>query len=320
MEIGLFIVLLSQKSLDEVLDYVQRLGLKMVEVGCGNYPGSAHCEPKKLLTQDEERQRWLEKFEKRGIKISALSCHGNPLSPNKRMAKQHHETQRLTFMLAEKIGVDRVCLFSGCPGGSERDAVPHWVVNPWPGEFLQAWEWQWEKKIVPYWKKEAVFARDCGVKLAFEMHPGMAVYNPASLLRLREECGDNIGANLDPSHLFWQGIDPLVAIRVLKGIIYHIHAKDTYLNLQNIAVNGVLDVKPYNKLSERSWFFRTVGYGHSEDFWRSFVSELRLSGYDYVLSIEHEDALMSIDEGVQKAVEFLRRIIIKERLPKIWWT
>ena len=159
-------------------------------------------------------------------------------------------------------------------------------------------------------------AKEHGVtKIAFEMHPGFCVYNPATLLRLREAVGDAIGANFDPSHLIWQGIDPVAAIRALKGAIYHVHAKDTKIDKYNTAVNGVLDTKHYGKELERSWVFRTVGYGNNESYWRDLVSNLRLCGYDKVLSIEHEDSVMSIDEGLRKAVSFLQDIVIYEEKP-----
>ena len=147
------------------------------------------------------------------------------------------------------------------------------------------------------------------------MHPGFCVYNPETLLKLRAAVGDVIGANLDPSHLIWQGIDPVMAIRALEGAIYHVHAKDTKVDKYNTAVNGVLDTKHYGDEIHRSWIFRTVGYGNNEEFWRAFVSNLRLCGYDKVLSIEHEDSLMTIDEGLKKAVEFLDKVMIKEEKP-----
>ena len=147
------------------------------------------------------------------------------------------------------------------------------------------------------------------------MHPGFCVYNPETLLRLRAAVGDVIGANFDPSHLIWQGMDPVAAIRELAGAIYHVHAKDTKIDQYNTAKNGVLDTKHYGDELHRAWVFRTVGYGNGETYWRDLVSNLRLVGYDRVLSIEHEDSLMSIDEGLRKAVTFLKPIVIEEAKP-----
>lgn len=152
-------------------------------------------------------------------------------------------------------------------------------------------------------------------RIAFEMHPGFCVYNPETMLRIRSEVGDILGANFDPSHLIWQGIDPVAAIRELSGAIYHVHAKDTKIDKYNTAGHGVLDTKHYGDEVNRSWIFRTVGYGNSEAYWRDLISALRLAGYDRVLSIEHEDSLMSLDEGLKKAVEFLKPLIIDEPKP-----
>ena len=147
------------------------------------------------------------------------------------------------------------------------------------------------------------------------MHPGFCVYNPETLLRLREAVGDTIGANFDPSHLIWQGMDPVAAIRALEGAIYHVHAKDTKIDQYNTAKFGVLDTKHYGDEIHRSWVFRTVGYGNGLQYWRDLISNLRLVGYDKVMSIEHEDSLMSIDEGLEKAVAFLKESMIKEPKP-----
>jgi sugar phosphate isomerase/epimerase len=212
-----------------------------------------------------------------------------------------------------------VNLFSGCPGAAENAKYPNWVTCSWPDDFSEILNWQWEEKVIPYWQEAGAFAEKAGVKLAIEMHPGFVVYNPATLLRLRAAVGPVIGANYDPSHLFWQGIDPVASIHYLAGAIYHIHAKDTYMDQRNIAVNGVLDIKPYNKLPQRSWYFRTVGYGHDQLAWRALVSALRITGYDYVLSIEHEDPLASTEEGLIKAVNFLKDVLLAEQPAEMGW-
>ena len=319
MKLGVFTVLFSDKPLPEVLDYIRNLGVEMVELGTGNYPGEAHVPREKLLEDRGEREKFLKEIEDRGLKISALSCHGNPLHPDPEIREEHRKVQRETILLANKLGVEVVITFSGCPGDHEGAKYPNWVTCPWPEDFLAILSYQWDREAIPYWRDEAEFAREQGVKIALEMHPGFLVYNPETLLKLRDACGDNIGANLDPSHLFWQGIDPLKAIRVLEGAIFHVHAKDTRIDSWNTPVNGVLDIKHYSKVKERSWVFRTVGYGHDYGFWKDFVSLLRETGYDYVLSIEHEDSLMSPREGFEKAVKFLKEILIQEKPGEMWW-
>ena len=152
--------------------------------------------------------------------------------------------------------------------------------------------------------------------IAFEMHPGFCVYNPETLLRLRAAVGPVIGANFDPSHLLWQGIDPVAAIRELKGAIYHFHAKDTKIDKYNTAKNGVLDTKHYSDELNRAWVFRAVGFGNNESYWRDVISNLRLCGYDGAISIEHEDSIMTVDEGLRKAISVLAPIVMTEDKPR----
>ncbi len=319
MKIGVFTVLFSQQSLEKALDYVKGAGVEAVEIGAGNYPGDAHCKAKELLGNEAKRKAFQKAIASRGLALSALSCHGNPLHPKTSIAKAHHETQRNAILLAEKLGVECVITFSGCPGDSERAKAPNWITCPWPTDFSDTLKWQWEEKVIPYWKEEAKFARQHKVKLCFEMHPGFVVYNTETMLKLRAACGDNIGANFDPSHLFWQGMDPVVSIRALGKAIFHFHAKDCKVYKQNSRVNGVLDTKHYGDEINRSWIFRTVGYGHGPEVWKDMVSTLRMVGYDSVLSIEHEDSLMSVDEGFRKAVAFLKEVLVAEKVGGMWW-
>jgi sugar phosphate isomerase/epimerase len=209
--------------------------------------------------------------------------------------------------------------FSGCPGDSDKAKYPNWVTCPWPPEYLDVLAWQWEKKVEPYWTRHAKFASDHGVKVAIEMHPGFVVYSPETALRLREVTGPAVGCNYDPSHMFWQGIDPIKAIRVLGDSIYHVHAKDTQIYSWNLPKTGVLDTKRYTDEQNRAWIFRACGFGHSYAWWTEFISTLRMFGYDYVLSIEHEDTLMSPDEGLTKAAAFLNQIVIRDQPTAPWW-
>jgi len=319
MKLGVFTALFSDRPLREALYASVKLGLEAVEIGTGNYPGDVHCKAARLLSSKPKLEAFKSLIENSGLEISALSCHGNPLHPQSKIANAHHRTFRDTVKLARKLNVKTVVTFSGCPGDSNKAKHPNWVTCPWPDDFSEVVAWQWEKKVIPYWKREAKFARNQGINIAFEMHPGFVVYNTETLLRLRSECGRNIGANFDPSHLFWQQIDPIASLRALKGAVFHVHAKDCKIYQANSKVNGVLDTKHYADEINRSWIFRTVGYGHGEDFWKDFVSTLRLIGYDGVLSIEHEDSLMSTEEGLQKAVEFLQGILLKEKVGKMYW-
>lgn len=302
---------------EESLKKLSALGIHTLEIGAGGYPGKDHCDPEKLLSSDKALEEWLGMFRKYDMEIAALACHGNPIHPDRATAERFHNDFVNAVLLAEKIGVKTIVGFSGCPGDCEDSKYPNWVTCPWPGDFLKIRDWQWNEKLIPYWKKMAEFMLEHSVDhVAFEMHPGFCLYNPESVLKLRDAVGPVIGANIDPSHLIWQGMDPVAVVRELKGAIYHVHAKDTKLDKYNIARNGVLDLKHYSDELNRSWVFRAVGFGNSESYWRDFVSNLRLCGYDGVLSIEHEDSVMTQDEGLEKAIEVLRPIVMYESKPR----
>ncbi len=315
MKLSVLANLYGAKSLDETLKILSGLGVHTTEIGAGGYPGKAHCNPAELLTDEKKYDEFVATFKKYDVEICALAAHGNALHPNKEIAAQYDEDFRNAVLLAEKLGVDTVITFSGCPGDHDGAKLPNWVTCAWPDDYTEILNWQWNEKVIPYWTEMGKFCKAHNVRVAFEMHPGFCVYNPETMLKLREAVGDVLGANFDPSHLIWQGIDPVAAIRELKGAIYHVHAKDTKIDKYNTAKNGVLDTKHYGRELERSWVFRTVGYGNNESYWRDLVSNLRLCGYDKVLSIEHEDSVMSIDEGLRKAVAFLKDIIIEEEKP-----
>jgi Sugar phosphate isomerases/epimerases len=316
MKLGVFSALYGGLTFDAALAKLKALGVESVEIPAGGYPGKAHCDPELLLSDRDAFFGFTQTIEKYGLDVCALSVHGNPVHPDKAIAKSYDDDFRRCVLLAERLGVDTVVTFSGCPGDSEGSKYPNWVTCPWPDDFLAILKYQWDEVLVPYWKEATAFANAHGVtKIALEMHPGFCVYNPETCLKLRAAVGPTIGANLDPSHLIWQGIDPVLAIRKLGDAIYHFHAKDTKIDPYNSRTDGVLDTKHYGDELHRSWVFRAVGYGNNMQYWRDIVSNLRLVGYDKVMSIEHEDSLMSIDEGLGKAVSFLREAIISEPKP-----
>ncbi len=319
MKIGVFAVLFGEKPLGEALDYIKSAGCGAVEIGCGHYPGKAHCDPAALLADEAALAAFRNEFESRGLEISALSCHGNVLHPDPAVAQADDQNFRETIELASRLGVQNVINFSGCPGDSEHSTKPNWVTCPWPPDFLEILEWQWNDVAAPYWSEIGALAKSKGVRIAIELHPGFLAYHTDSFLRLRSIGGDAIGVNFDPSHLFWQGMDPLVCARELGDAIFHVHMKDTWLDKPNIARTGVLDTKPYTLEKERSWIFRTVGYGHGQEFWRALISELRLAGYDGALSIEHEDSILSINEGFTRAVDFLADSVLTDDRTTPWW-
>ena len=319
MRVGVFTPLLSKLPLAVVLKKLAELHIDTVELATGNYVGDAHCKLS-MLDNASALTDFKRVLTDHGITISALSCHGNPLHPDKAQARQYSEVSRKTILLAEKLGVSVVIDFSGCPGDSPNATAPNWVTCPWPPDYRKVLDWQWNDVVAPYWIEHAKFASNHGVKIAVEMHPGFVVYNPETMLRLRAIAGDTVGCNYDPSHLFWQNIDPIAAIRVLGSSILHVHAKDTQMYPSNLVRTGVLDTKPYTEERDRSWIFRTCGYGHGAEWWSEFISTLRMFGYDSVLSIEHEDSLLSPGEGLTKAANFLNSIVIREQPATAWWS
>ncbi|MDR1691808.1 MAG: sugar phosphate isomerase/epimerase [Oscillospiraceae bacterium] len=320
MKLGVFTVALGDRSAEEAFRFLSERGVQTVEIGCGGYPGRAHCDPEVLLGDPAQLMAFQDLLARYDLTVSALSVHSNHVHPNKAVRETAAGQFTLALRLAEKLGVDTVVTFSGCPGDHDGAKLPNWVTCAWPPDYGEVLRYQWDEVLIPFWKGAAAEAAKYGVtKIALELHPGFCVYNAATLLRLREAVGDAIGANFDPSHLFWQGTDPARAILALKGAIYHFHAKDTNINTYNTAVNGVLDTGGLLGLEERSWLFRTVGYGHDALVWNNIVTALRLAGYDGAVSIEHEDAFMSIEEGLDKGIRFLKDVLLYESPAEAWW-
>ena len=320
MKIGVVANVLQDKPLEEALQTFRDMGITCIEPGCGGYAGKAHLDPAGLLNNEKALEELRETLDKYGITISALSCHGNPVHPDAAKAEEYHEEMCDAVRLAEKLGIDTITCFSGCPGDSERSVFPNWVTCAWPDDYLEILRYQWDKVLIPYWKVFVEFARSHSVtKIALELHPGFCVYNVDTLKKLREAVGPEIGMNFDPSHLLWQGMDPVAVIRACEGMIYHVHAKDVRIDPYNTALNGVLDTKHYGDELHRSWIFRTVGYGNDAAYWKDIFSELRKTGYDGTISIEHEDSLMNRMEGLRKAVDMVKGCAIFEEKSGMWW-
>ncbi len=329
MKLGVMSALFNGMAFEDVLDYCAAVGLDSIEIPVGCYPGMPFFDAKEVLASTKLQAEIKDKLAQYDLELSGLAVHGNAVHPDKARAKNDHEAFVRAVKLAPKLGTDTVITFSGCPGGSKNDSTPNWVTCAWPEDFPAILEYQWDEVLVPYWAEQAKLAKEHKVKVAWEAHPGFCVYNPDTLIRLSKratkEAGikgnSPLGANLDPSHFFWQGIDPVEAARVLgeAKLLFYVHAKDTELDRHEGPINGYNDARPYGDLKHRSWTFRTCGYGHGDEFWKPFVSMLRRYGYDGVLSIEHEDPLMSVSEGFEKAVAYLSHVLIEESAGKPWW-
>ena len=287
------------------------LGLEALEIGMGNWSAAPHANLQSLLESKEKRQEFLSVLEQNGLSLAALNCSGNQLHPvdGERQSKVVYDTVRA----AELLGVHTIVLMSGLPAGGPKDVRPNWVTCAWPLENKEILDWQWNEKLLPYWEKLAAFGKEHGIKgFCIEMHGHQLVYNVPTLLKLRQATGPIVGANLDPSHLFWMGADPLAAIDALDDAIHHVHAKDTYLNDGVLNLTGRLETIGHEYVKDRAWSYITLGIGHGEPWWRQFCYRLRLNGYDGWLSIEHEDIILSRMEGMRRSVDLLKSALAGE--------
>ena len=308
MKIGMITDSLGALSLDQLLETAAALGLERLEFAGGNWSTAPHLALDALLDSAPARREFARQVADHGLAISALNCSGNPVHPGEH-GRRHDAVTRKTIRLAGLMGIERVVMMSGCPGGPG-DANANWVVTNWPAEMRAILDYQWDQVLVPYWRDLVGYANAAGVrKLCLELHGHQNVYSVETFWRLREAAGETVGVNFDPSHLMWMGADPLAAIGALGGAIYHVHAKDTRIEAANAGINGRLDHKPADAPTARSWNYVTLGDGHDAGWWRRFCAALRAVGYDDVLSIEHEDQSISPLEGVRRSVELLRGVL-----------
>lgn len=319
MKVGAFLACYTGWTLDDALGALSASGADVVELSTFGRVVAMDYSLDDLLASKTKRDELVSRVADYGLTISSVSCHGNALHPQSAIADEQQKLFKDTVRLAAAVGLDTVVDFSGCPGDNPNAVYPNWVTCAWPDDYPAILKWQWEERILPYWNETAKFLTQAGVRVAIEMHPGMSVYTPRDLMKLRGEVGPSVGANFDPSHLFWQQIDVVGAIRYLADAIYHVHMKDCEQRRFNAAEMGVLDTTPFRNWSERGWLYRTLGHGHDEMFWRSFVTTLKEVGYTSTLSVEHEDVLIGVDDGMTKAIELIRRVMPSSDAINTWW-
>jgi sugar phosphate isomerase/epimerase len=308
MKIGMITDSLSDMSVDEVVKTAAELGIERLEFAGGNWSRAPHLKLDQMLESEAARREFLARLRDHGMALSALNCSGNPVHPGEH-GRRHREVTEKTIKLASLLGVERVVMMSGCPGGPG-DANANWVTTSWPAEMQTILQYQWEEVLIPYWRGLVGYANGLGIrKLCLELHGHQNVYSVETFQRLRNAVGDTVGVNFDPSHLMWMGADPLQAIPALDGAIYHVHAKDTRVDPTIAGLNGRIEFKTNDRARERAWNYVTLGLGHDDAWWRKFCAALRAVGYDDVLSIEHEDMTMSPLEGVRRSVELLKRVM-----------
>lgn len=308
VRIGLLTDAMPSLSLEEVAGWVGRSGvIRDVEIGVGGYSPAPHCNASDLLAEPSALRAWRATLENAGLGISALNVSGNPLHPDREVAQRHDADLRNAIRLAAASGVDRVVAMSGCPGAGPDDThAPHFSGGGWLPDLERIAEWQWQERVLPYWTEMASFARSehPGLLICFELHPGTFVYNLSTFTRIAG-LGANLGVNLDPSHFFWQSMDPLAIVSALGSRIGHVHGKDTVVDARNAAVNGMLDNRWPNPADEMPWNFATVGRGHDTTWWKSFVTALREQGFAGTVSIEYEDPFEPVEESVLESARVL---------------
>ena len=314
MELGLCASCYNDRSLEELCKTVNMMGIKSIELGSGGYLGKKHCDPALLLSNNDALVKFKDTIKKGCLDISALSCHGNPVHPDKRIASEHATDLKNSIELAAKLGVRTVNCFSGCPGAGKDAIYPNWIGYSFPPYYRDYLSWQWEEKVLPFWRQMADRAKKAGIKFGFELMVPNIVYNTETFLKLRNEIGaDEISWSVDPAHLFWQGMNPVEIIKKLSNTVVTVHAIDCKIKKTMVLLNGVNESKSFENIKDRSWEYRIAGYGHAEDFWKDFISILRSVGFEGPISIEINDSFVSIDEGIIKAVDFLNKIIFHEK-------
>jgi sugar phosphate isomerase/epimerase len=296
--------------LEQALDLAVDIGAGGIEIATGGQSSAPHLKIDELLGDSAALAAFGEQFSSRGLRIAALNCSAWPMHPV--MGPAHAELIRRTIELAARLDVHKIVTMSGCPGDGPGGTTLNWVWSTWPDDQSALLARQWDEAI-PFWQAMVAHATDHGVdRIAFELHPMQLVYNVPTLRRMRDAVGPVIGANLDPSHLFWQQMDPLAVIRTLGDAVLHVHLKDTMPEPDRLAIAGVLDQRLGTDPLERAWNFRTLGIGHDRAFWTAFVEALRAAGYDDVLSIENEDPYQEGEEGVRQAAAFIAPLIAGE--------
>ncbi len=312
LRIGLLTDALPDRALGKVVEWAARTGLiRDLEIGVGGYSPAPHCRPAELVGHAGATAAWRKPIDDAGLGISALNVSGNPLHPNPDEARRHDADLRQAIRLAAELGIDRIVAMSGCPGAAASDrSAPHFSGGGWLPDLERIADWQWRERVAPYWLEISEFARreHPDLLICFELHPGTYVFNFETFTRARH-LGANLGVNLDPSHFFWQSMDPLALVDAIGDRIGHAHGKDTTLYAERLALNGMLDCRWPNPPDEMPWNFATVGRGHDKEWWAKFVGLLRDKGFSGTISIEYEDPFVPVEESILESARFLSSVI-----------
>lgn len=298
---------LEHLSLEQTIEWCAARGIGGVELGSGGYSATPHLDLAAQRGEEAERRALLSSLSQTGLELVALNVSGNPLHPDPEVAAAHAGALRETILLAEQLEVPRVVAMSGCPAGAGPRGAgsrPVFAGGAWLPDMEDLWDLQWSEFIAPFWEELSAWALAAapGVSICLELHPGTSIYNAESFLRLREVTQENVAVNLDPSHFWWQGIDPLTTLEMIGEHVRFAHGKDTVLHPERIAAHGVLDFRWPSDAATMPWHFAAVGAGRPATEWAELLAALRRHGYDGPISIEHEDPNLTAEQGVEASL------------------
>jgi sugar phosphate isomerase/epimerase len=302
---------LGNLPFEAMLDKLCEYGVQGVEMTGGGWSSAPHLRADELLADAGKRKAVIDAIQSRGLQIAALNVSGNPLDPGELGAKHKRDTDK-TIELAGLLGVKKIVMMSGLPPAAPGDKIPNWITYTvsWPATLKDALDYQWNDVAIPYWQGLVGKAKAAGVeKFALENFSAMLVWSPETLFRLRDAVGPMVGLNLDPSHLFWMGADPIASARALGPAIHHVHGKDARLERGLVDINGLLETKPVEDVGRRAWNYVAVGCGHDLQWWKEFFCVVRMAGYNDWVSLEMEDLTMSVEAGVRTSIDALRQTI-----------
>jgi sugar phosphate isomerase/epimerase len=306
MKLGMCMASLLDRDWEPALDATLELGVTSVEVMGGGHVPRRHFDPIEVAGSARARADLIAPLRERGMELAAVGCYGNFLDPNADARRAARDDLRSTIRAATELGVRTVTSNAGCPGGAPGDTAPNWVINSlFPKRWDEAYRWQWEECVLPFWIEIGRLAAEHDVFVCLEPMAGDVVYNLATFRRLREHAGEHIRCHVDPSHLWWQGIDVHAFIAALPGEIGFAHAKDVSINPSVLALEGWLPSCAYDDWDQRSWSMRAIGHGHPDTFWREYLVNLRRAGYDGTVAIEFQEPYLSIGDGLRRSVAIL---------------
>ena len=312
MRVGLFTDGLAHLGRREALGWCAERGIEDLEMGVGTWSPRPHLDLPRLLAEPAERDRLQGELREHGQRLACVNAAGNPLTPARTGRGEAQAALRGAIELAALLEVDTVVTMSGCPGGrGGSDSTGVFAVSWLCCDDEPLWEWQFREHVAPFWRELSAWAGSAapGVRICLELHPGLTIFGAESFARLRAEVGPNIGINLDPSHFWWQGVDPLAIVEQHGDAIGFAHGKDTLLHRDRIRVHGLLDARYPIDPDTASWHFTAVGGGRPLSEWWALLAALRAGGYDGVVSIEHEDPTLTAEASIEASATALREAL-----------